>query len=218
MSLLKKRVSKVKPGDFEDRGDNVTYSSVNDAEQKAFAAVTPVNSHHAARLAQIAMAVQENQPKGNGHNKTKKPSRLLGPSTSHRGQIQYHPEYPAPNSVPPEAVRQQAQADDYGDYRGPYEQGMSGSYATDSAPQQNQVAASSSGPVHSEQAPRVTRRRTDERTGYLVRSSNGGKVSVSAPSGSNEAQFFDSVAETFSKPQEKVCQDYISHFASIPSC
>ncbi|KAK3933758.1 hypothetical protein QBC46DRAFT_414507 [Diplogelasinospora grovesii] len=51
------------------------------------------------------------------------------------------------------------------------------------------------------QPPQVTRYRTEKRTAYEVRGS-GGKIKVSAPVGSNEAELLDAVAAANSKPEK----------------
>ena len=73
MSLSKLKMSKMKPirdMDLDDE-DVVGYTSVNDKTHTSFTAVTDPNSRHAARLAKIAMSVQNNDQKKRHKEKPK---------------------------------------------------------------------------------------------------------------------------------------------------
>ncbi|TPX18598.1 uncharacterized protein E0L32_002455 [Thyridium curvatum] len=64
MSLSRRQEAKLVPlfqEDLENRSDVVTYSSVNEAENRSFKAVSPPNSQHAAKLAQLAIAIQSKE-------------------------------------------------------------------------------------------------------------------------------------------------------------
>ncbi len=86
MSLSKMKMPKMRPITDEDLdGDDVVaYTSTNDSQITSFTALSAPNSRHAARLARIAMAVQNNQPKKHGGGKAALPPA----SSRHRAQIQ----------------------------------------------------------------------------------------------------------------------------------
>jgi hypothetical protein len=90
--------------DDEYEGDDmVSYNSKNKIRQASFTAATPPNSRHAARLAKIAMAVQQPQ-KSTSHSK-KRVGYL--PSSRPREQIEYKPKEHRNYSPPPDGSRQQ---------------------------------------------------------------------------------------------------------------
>lgn len=92
--------------DDEYEGDDmVSYNSKNKIRQASFTAATPPNSRHAARLAKIAMAVQQPQ-KSNSHSK-KRAAYL--PSSRPREQIEYKPKEQRHYSPPPLVGSQQQQ-------------------------------------------------------------------------------------------------------------
>ncbi|OIW33212.1 hypothetical protein CONLIGDRAFT_677016 [Coniochaeta ligniaria NRRL 30616] len=111
--------------------DAVTYDSRNKRDHSSFTAATPPNSRHAARLAKIAMAVQQPQ-----HEKRQNNSRGGLLSFSQPQQIEYHPEEhhssqgqaSRPNDYPAAVSHQQQQPQQYGAISGQYS-GMTGTAA-----------------------------------------------------------------------------------------
>lgn len=167
----------------------MNYSSTNKAEHTTFVAVSPPNSNHAAKLAQIAMMVQSKQtPKG----KEKRVGALTS-NVAPRAQIQAV----AYDEVP-QSYRTQQPSYQQASNTGYYEDGVEEIIPQNRSPVRVSVLPpptrlparthfTPTGP------PQVFRQATEQTTSYEVRGSNG-KLQVSAPAGSNEAQLFDEVA------------------------
>ncbi|KAK0710590.1 hypothetical protein B0H67DRAFT_583035 [Lasiosphaeris hirsuta] len=233
MSISKVHISRITPvvadEEFKARGNKVTYFSVNDEEGEAFTAATPPNSTHAAKLAQIAMAVQasrEHKPKPRRH------AGLIS-GIYQRLQIQSTPGPPVDRGRyliggPQHAVAEgdtasqftksnmstmsdmssmsgMSSATEYG-ASPPQTAEYQGEEAADAeyarAPDSHRAYPVPFGqsPV---QPPDVTRYRGEDRTAYKVRG-RAGTVKVSAPAGSNEAGLFDALATANSRSGESV--------------
>ncbi len=92
-------------------------------------------------------------------------------------------------------------------YQQDYQQGCE-QYGRPQQHQQHPMAAySTTAPIAAarhappDALPEVTRYRTEQKTTYNVRGSSG-KLRVSAPAGSNEAQLFDAIAAANSQPEK----------------
>ncbi|KAK0649325.1 hypothetical protein B0T16DRAFT_456750 [Cercophora newfieldiana] len=185
MSISKVNSSQLRPiaapSNFNSGGAKVTYHSVNDEAGEAFSAATPPNSVHAAKLAQIAMAMQA-QTRREQQQKKPEPKGLLS-AISQRLHLQI--QGPAP--VAPQ--RYLPPAGDGKDVGGPAVEEPMNRSRTDKYDDQCECRS----PSVQQRPPEVTRYRTEDRTAYKVRGQNG-TVRVSAPAGSNEAGLFDALA------------------------
>lgn len=233
MSISKVHLSRIKPvvaaEEFKAGGDKVTYYSVNDEAGEAFSAATPPNSVHAAKLAQIAMAMQARR-----EQQKSKPKGFLS-AISQRLQIQgsAHASTSSSAATAPAPQRYLLSAGGGRDTRRPAEDDDDMSQFTESnmssmstmSAMSSMSSSTAYAPVYRQpqaadeeeydyeyanpavQPPEVTRYRAEDRTAYKVRGRSG-TVKVSAPAGSNEAELFDAlaVANSTRLPSNEVCE------------
>ncbi|KAK4642108.1 hypothetical protein QC761_0081090 [Podospora bellae-mahoneyi] len=187
-------------------------NTIVNCRDSTFAAVTPANSRHAAKLAQIALAVQSRQ-------NTPTPSRRKWLPGSAKPRLQIRDkdtarvdDYYTPSSQPPLATSyyQHQHYQTYPPRQQPYPlRRPSEAIATaPSSRSQRHITPAlirirakkppTTPPPHDSTdvgVPEATRFQTYHRTTYQVKSSSaGGKIKVSGPVGSNEAQLFDAIA------------------------
>ncbi|KAK0721185.1 hypothetical protein B0T21DRAFT_48640 [Apiosordaria backusii] len=184
--------------------NRVFYASVQSspaAGTTSFFAASPANSRHAAQLAEIALAVQERKTpletptSSNRDYLSGRPSR--DPRTRDRGTPDV-PDYFAtrPNHHPRDS---QSYSQPYQIGGVTYHQLPDGTLIPVSARQdQGQEVyyyPPSNGTTDGVGTPAVTRHQTPHRTTYDYKNaSTGGRMQVSAPVGSSEAQMFDAFA------------------------
>ncbi|KAH6648151.1 hypothetical protein BKA67DRAFT_579693 [Truncatella angustata] len=174
---------------YDDHDDNVVYRSQRGTV--SFNAQSPPNSQHAAQLAQLAMAVQEDRPRGGrGH---RSPGSMIdsGPpraQISHTGQ--------ASASYPPVTGTARAYSTMTGHDDEPAGDPTADYPHAQHYPPQTEVSHRRVGQYASQydtEPPRVYKYASAEKTAYSVEGRHG-TMYVSAPRHANEAQLFDAVA------------------------
>uniref|UniRef100_A0A8H7K4Y0 Uncharacterized protein n=1 Tax=Bionectria ochroleuca TaxID=29856 RepID=A0A8H7K4Y0_BIOOC len=191
----------------EQRGDGVYYASANNQNRASFSAVSPPNSSHAARLAQLSMAVH--QPKGHEHNEHQ---RLIGDNGAYNrmiesGSVDEPPRQRQPHRSWFHAITGQRtvhkedlprrEASELDRVDRPGRRGEREDYrVAHREPRETSVVVPPDTEVE------VTRDRNESRTSYYIQGSKG-YVRVSAPMASNEAELFDAIADGRSAPQQE---------------
>jgi hypothetical protein len=188
--------------DFKDLDDKVTYVSTNKKTRAELIGSAPPNSRLAATLAQVAAAVQgDNLPRFRDD-----PARLTS-SSSPGGQIKAVP------ATALAAYRDERDGYPYRGYKTEYRDDQRGYGQTQGTNNTRERAHSRERPANQrtlvpQQRPddgyvTGTRHELDRKVVYHTKSENG-ELYVSAPTGSNEAQLFDEIAQRISKSSVSV--------------
>ncbi|KAH8647859.1 hypothetical protein BX600DRAFT_119227 [Xylariales sp. PMI_506] len=204
------------------RDNTVTYSSVSSKGHRAFVAESPANSAHAAKLAELAIAVQEGRSRdrrdargtpigaiANAPQRHQTQYIAAGPQdsrgwTAAEGAGQGYATCSMAQQLPRDGHVAHDDIGDDTDYCSECEamsrpvteaRGGWNPFQRSQRAVQSVMATTTSG------TPRVTRYATETETAYSVKS-HSGKIDVSAPNGSNEAQLFDAIAEAHTSPRK----------------
>ncbi|KUJ17429.1 uncharacterized protein LY89DRAFT_781634 [Mollisia scopiformis] len=199
----------------ENRADQVIYQSKNSKDKTSFVAYSSPDSPHAAQLAQIALAVQQSDKQ---EKRRAAPRRgfLSAPISYFQKQIGIVPAPEQPRRLLASGDTYQATTQTAYSYQEVEETDEDwDSTASTQVPETQQQFPSqdddyetpaTAAPVVTTltyaQQPKVTRLHTEDRISYAVRGANG-KLYVSAPTGSSEAQMFDEVARLGSEEPQK---------------